>query len=110
MPGPEFFQTPMGHRFYEAIMPRIAEALQHLAGRKAHPYWVETFDGGLVNLAQCLIIGEMKAMDGEGWIVYADDDRKRIQLTAPVDHAVARAFLNHLGAHLGALMQGEGSV
>jgi len=30
MPGPEFFQTRMGHKFYEADVPRIAEALEHI--------------------------------------------------------------------------------
>ncbi len=31
MPGPEFFQTAMGRRFYEHDVPRIAESLEHLA-------------------------------------------------------------------------------
>lgn len=28
---PEFFQTPMGKRFYEGTMPRIARALERIA-------------------------------------------------------------------------------
>lgn len=32
MPGPEFFQTPMGRRFYESTMPDIATALLRIAG------------------------------------------------------------------------------
>ena len=28
--GPEFFQTPMGKRFYESTVPRIAESLEKL--------------------------------------------------------------------------------
>lgn len=31
MPGPEFFQTPMGRRFYDSTMPRLAAALEVLA-------------------------------------------------------------------------------
>jgi len=31
MPGPEFFQTGMGHKFYEGTMPRLANALVHIA-------------------------------------------------------------------------------
>lgn len=31
MAGLEFFQTVMGHRFYEAVMPRIATALERIA-------------------------------------------------------------------------------
>ena len=34
MPGPEFFQTKMGQRFYQSTMPRIAEALEKLANNK----------------------------------------------------------------------------
>jgi len=30
MPGPEFFQTRMGQKYYEADVPRIAEALEHI--------------------------------------------------------------------------------
>lgn len=33
MSGPEFFQTPMGRKFYEADVPRIAKALEKLAQR-----------------------------------------------------------------------------
>jgi hypothetical protein len=29
--GPEFFQTVMGHQFYEGTMPRIAKALEKIA-------------------------------------------------------------------------------
>ncbi len=29
--GPEFFQTVMGHKFYEADVPRIARALESIA-------------------------------------------------------------------------------
>lgn len=31
MSGPEFFQTRMGQKFYEADVPRIVEALQSIA-------------------------------------------------------------------------------
>lgn len=31
MSGPEFFQTVMGHRFYERDVPKIAEALSEIA-------------------------------------------------------------------------------
>lgn len=31
MPGPEFFQTPMGHKFYEGTMPAIAKNLTELS-------------------------------------------------------------------------------
>lgn len=31
MPGPEFFQTVMGKRFFEGTMPRIANSLQRIA-------------------------------------------------------------------------------
>jgi len=31
MLGPEFFQTPMGHRFFQATMPSIAHNLEKLA-------------------------------------------------------------------------------
>lgn len=31
MAGPEFFQTRMGHTFYEGTMPRIAKALERIA-------------------------------------------------------------------------------
>lgn len=30
MSGPEFFQTPMGKKYYQATMPRIAEALEKI--------------------------------------------------------------------------------
>lgn len=30
MSGPEFFQTPMGRRFYESTMPRIADGIEKL--------------------------------------------------------------------------------
>lgn len=29
--GPEFFQTVMGHKFYEADVPRVAKALERIA-------------------------------------------------------------------------------
>jgi len=29
--GPQFFQTPMGRRFYESDVPRIASALERIA-------------------------------------------------------------------------------
>lgn len=29
--GPSFFQTIMGHTFYEGTMPRIAKALERIA-------------------------------------------------------------------------------
>jgi hypothetical protein len=29
--GPEFFQTVMGHRYYDGTMPRIAKALERIA-------------------------------------------------------------------------------
>jgi hypothetical protein len=31
MPGPEFFQTMMGRKFYEGDVPRIAKALEIIA-------------------------------------------------------------------------------
>lgn len=31
MSGPDFFQTRMGHRFYESTLPRIASALERIA-------------------------------------------------------------------------------
>lgn len=31
MPGPEFFQTRMGRKFYEADVPRIAASLEKIA-------------------------------------------------------------------------------
>jgi hypothetical protein len=31
MPGPEFFQTGMGRKFYEADVPRIAKGIERLA-------------------------------------------------------------------------------
>lgn len=31
MPGPEFFQTGMGHKFYEGTLPRIADSLARIA-------------------------------------------------------------------------------
>ena len=31
--GPEFFQTPMGHKFYQSDVPRIADALEKIADR-----------------------------------------------------------------------------
>ncbi len=31
MAGPEFFQTVMGHRYYDSTMPRIAAALETIA-------------------------------------------------------------------------------
>ena len=34
---PEFFQTPMGHRFYESTMPRIATALETIAEKLQEP-------------------------------------------------------------------------
>ena len=30
MPGPEFFQTRMGQKFYEGTMPRLVEAVNNL--------------------------------------------------------------------------------
>lgn len=30
-PGPEFFQTMMGRKFYDADVPRIANALERIA-------------------------------------------------------------------------------
>ena len=30
MPGDDFFKTRMGHRFYEATMPKIADELERL--------------------------------------------------------------------------------
>lgn len=38
MPGPEFFQTRMGQKFYEYDVPRLAEALERLADQ------LETFN------------------------------------------------------------------
>jgi hypothetical protein len=35
MAGPEFFQTQMGHRFFEGTMPRIADALRTIATQLA---------------------------------------------------------------------------
>lgn len=29
--GPEFFQTVMGHQFYDGTMPKIAKALERIA-------------------------------------------------------------------------------
>ena len=109
--GPEFFHTPMGHRFYEGTMPRVAEALERLAQRKERSTWVQACDGGLVNLDHCSMIGMIEAMEGKGWFVYATmqgEDRRRIQLTKPMEFGQAKAFLNTLGAHLGALMETEG--
>ena len=31
VPGPQFFETVMGHRHYEGTMPRIAKALERIA-------------------------------------------------------------------------------
>ena len=31
MPGPEFFQTGMGHKFYDSDVPRIVKALERIA-------------------------------------------------------------------------------
>ena len=31
MTGPEFFQTRMGMRFYEATMPKVADQLERLS-------------------------------------------------------------------------------
>lgn len=31
VPGPQFFETRMGHQFYEGTMPRIANALERIA-------------------------------------------------------------------------------
>lgn len=31
MPGPEFFQTRMGQKFYEADVPRIVKSLERIA-------------------------------------------------------------------------------
>jgi hypothetical protein len=31
MAGPDFFQTRMGHHFYESTAPRIAKALERIA-------------------------------------------------------------------------------
>jgi hypothetical protein len=33
--GPEFFQTRMGHTFYEGTMPRLVKAIEHLDARCA---------------------------------------------------------------------------
>lgn len=35
--GPEFFQTPMGRRFYESTMPDVATALLRIAGALEKP-------------------------------------------------------------------------
>jgi hypothetical protein len=35
--GPEFFQTPMGRRFYESTVPDIATALLRIAERMENP-------------------------------------------------------------------------
>lgn len=32
MPGPEFFQTVMGHRFYEGDVPAIRRHLESISG------------------------------------------------------------------------------
>lgn len=32
MSGPQFFQTTMGHQHYDSTMPRIATALETIAG------------------------------------------------------------------------------
>jgi len=37
MSAPELFQTPMGRKFYEGTMPRIAAALELIAQRLPHP-------------------------------------------------------------------------
>jgi hypothetical protein len=42
MPGPEFFQTKMGHRFFEATMPRIAGALEKIAKKMEDGKTVKT--------------------------------------------------------------------
>ncbi len=31
MPGPEFFQTRMGHRFFESTLPRLVDVLEKIA-------------------------------------------------------------------------------
>ena len=31
MPGPEFFQTRMGHTFIEGTMPRLSDRIERLA-------------------------------------------------------------------------------
>lgn len=33
MSGPQFFQTPMGKRFFEGTMPKLADALSKIAKR-----------------------------------------------------------------------------
>lgn len=37
MPGPEFFQTRMGHVFFETTVPRIASALERIATALERP-------------------------------------------------------------------------
>jgi hypothetical protein len=31
MPGPEFFETRMGHAFYDGTMPKLADAMKRVA-------------------------------------------------------------------------------
>jgi hypothetical protein len=41
MPGPEFFQTRMGQKFFESDVPRIARALESIAEKFSAPEKVE---------------------------------------------------------------------
>lgn len=106
MPGPEFFQTPMGRHFYEHTMPDIAVALLRIAGR------MDTDRANLVSAQKMLsepaasgaavnprpaptrerveqVIEETLIADGESLL----DDHG-------VDEAVARAIAKGIGAAL----------
>ena len=57
MSGPEFFQTRMGQTFYEGTMPKIAKALERLAGVLENE--------GLTIDAIKLLRENLRAWDGE---------------------------------------------
>ena len=70
MAGPEFFQTQMGHRFYESTMPRIAKALEQLADCQAGKKLVEDFKSS---------IGRVRLLGG------AFSEKRRTQLNDLLD-------------------------
>ena len=51
MSGPKFFQTGMGHKFFEGDIPKIVEALQSISRSlraQADPLPLEAWDLGLI--------------------------------------------------------------
>tara|TARA_R110002051_G_scaffold135411_2_gene208349 strand:+ start:163 stop:474 length:312 start_codon:yes stop_codon:yes gene_type:complete len=49
MTGPKFFETGMGHRFYEGTVPRLIEAIEGLAEAQNRDHKVELVDLTFMN-------------------------------------------------------------